>query len=326
MGSNSDRVTIIKQFSEVLSPKNPVTLSITCWNSLLEAGMPQLVVEILVRELKNMENVSHSERLFLTLSSTCFPPMSQGNSSHYLSSTLAAACQFLKKSIADDDQSCLRTFINQLDPIVKATWISRQYLEGDLTTWSLLGELLSLLGKETFKSRYDLILPYFLVLTPYITVECPGFTTLTSLFVPWCLIRGYSLIPLPLTSKQLSIPHLSCSIKPPSRLGQIRAGIHHQRRKIFTLRREFRDALKLASLEWVLGIATKLASPGNLALRLEMIAERVDVKAVVACNPSRQLDHGHRGFDHNVFHYAVHYLSYAQLSPSYLFYSLSSES
>jgi hypothetical protein len=86
-----------------------------------------------------------------------FSPMSQRNSSQYLSCTLAAACHCLKTLIANDDEACLRTFIDQLEPIVKSTWRSRQYIEGDLTKWTLLGELLSVLGKEVFKSRCDLI-------------------------------------------------------------------------------------------------------------------------------------------------------------------------
>ncbi|SRR6266545_4460510 len=57
--------------------------------------------------------------------------------------------------------------------------------------------------------------------------------------------------------------------------------------KVFALRNKLRDALKTAidePLEWVFGIASKLATPGNLTLRLEMIAERADVKVIVACN------------------------------------------
>jgi len=79
--------------------------------------------------------------------------------------------------------------------------------------------------------------------------------------------------------------------------------------KIFALRRKLRDSLETAidePLEWVFGIATKLAASGNLTLRLETIAERADVKAIAACN--RQLDHGHRKFDRNIFHYAVHWI------------------
>ena len=80
--------------------------------------------------------------------------------------------------------------------------------------------------------------------------------------------------------------------------------------KVSALRIKLRDALNTAKvdepLERVFGIATKLAVPGNLTLRLEMIAERADVKLVVACN--RQLDHGHRKFDRNIFHFAVHWI------------------
>jgi hypothetical protein len=64
--------------------------------------------------------------------------------------------------------------------------------------------------------------------------------------------------------------------------------------KVFELRRKIRDALKTSineRLEWLFGIATKLAASGNLTVRLEMIAERADARLVAACN--RQLDHGH---------------------------------
>jgi hypothetical protein len=79
--------------------------------------------------------------------------------------------------------------------------------------------------------------------------------------------------------------------------------------KIFMLRRKVRNTLQMvtdASLENLLAITNKLAASGNLNLRLEMIAERVDVKVIIAC--SRQLDCGHRKFDRNIFHFAVHYL------------------
>jgi hypothetical protein len=78
---------------------------------------------------------------------------------------------------------------------------------------------------------------------------------------------------------------------------------------IFSLRRKLRSGLKEAtdqSLENLLSIMNKLGASNNLALRLEMIAESVDVKIVIAC--SRQLDHGHRKFDRNIFHVAVHRL------------------
>jgi hypothetical protein len=69
-----------------------------------------------------------------------------------LSCALVATQQFLKKAIVLDDQSCLSIFIDQADFIIKATWDSRRHIEDDPAIWTLIGGILSSLGREITKA------------------------------------------------------------------------------------------------------------------------------------------------------------------------------
>jgi len=57
--SKSERFAFFYQLTELFSPDHSDELSAMCWNILLEAGLPQLIIEIVCKELKNTESVSN---------------------------------------------------------------------------------------------------------------------------------------------------------------------------------------------------------------------------------------------------------------------------
>jgi hypothetical protein len=59
-GPDSDLLSFLYQLVEVLSPENSSKLPTTSWKSLVESGMPQLVVKVLLREMKGTKNVRNS--------------------------------------------------------------------------------------------------------------------------------------------------------------------------------------------------------------------------------------------------------------------------
>ena len=69
--SKLERFEFLYLLIGILSPDRSDELPPMCWNSLLDAGLPQLLIEIFSKELKNAERVSnirlHSLPLFLLL-------------------------------------------------------------------------------------------------------------------------------------------------------------------------------------------------------------------------------------------------------------------
>jgi hypothetical protein len=150
--SKSERIAFLSHLVDLFSPRQWDEISTMCWNSLLEAKLPQLIIEILCEELKNTESVSTTKAPFSSSLYTLF----QGKMHIHLACTLSAASQYFKTAMIRDCKRCLSIFIDQANPIVEAIWPYRRDLEADATTWTALGQLFSLLGREIAKSQYAL--------------------------------------------------------------------------------------------------------------------------------------------------------------------------